>query len=169
MKIVSLIFFLLSICFIIPASAQKYAHANSIYMSEFTGRWQRNYKIVGNGLEQNFQFFKDSSFILHLEDDGDDARRVISLKGKYRVKKGIIFFTITSETEIVGGNVIVDPNGYGLAFNIFDIDSGEIKEIPVKNPVEQAPCYITIINKSCIKLDNETYYKISNNPNMFNE
>lgn len=169
MRNAMLIFIGLTLCFSNSVEAQKYVHSNSIGISGLIGRWQRNTNMVGNGLGQNFQFFKDSSFILHLGDDGDDARRVVSLKGKYLIKKDALFFTILSQTEIIGGKVAVDPDAYGLSFHIFNIDSGKLVEFPVKNPIVEAPCYITIINKSCIKLDNETYYRISNDPNKFNE
>ena len=125
---------------------------------QIVGTWQRNDSLVGSGLGQNFQFFADNSFVFNIGSEADDVRDIIQLKGKYRLVKDMIYFTITSRKVIEGAIEISDP---GISLNIFNIAGSKVREIPEKDPKELAdPCYITLISKSHIKIDQEKYYKI---------
>jgi hypothetical protein len=121
------------------------------------GIWQRNDSIAGSGLNQNFQFFEDDSFILNLGNDADDARNIIQLKGKYRLDKDMLYFTITSRTIVEGS---IEVNDAGISLNIFSIASEKVKEIPERNPKELPdPCFITLFSNTHIKINNEIYYR----------
>lgn len=90
--------------------------------------------------------------------DADDARDIIQLRGKYRLVKNMVYFTIISRKVVEGGFEISDP---GISMNIFSIAGDKVKEIPEKNPKESTdPCYITFIGKSHININQEQYYKV---------
>jgi len=127
--------------------------------ADIIGIWQEDSPIVGSGFNQNFEFFDNGTFVLHLGHSGDDVRDIIELKGKYRLDKDKLYFTIISKTIIEGKIGIADA---GINHCIFEIENGKEKEIQESNPKELAdPCYITIIKKSHIKIGNEIYYKIN--------
>jgi hypothetical protein len=130
---------------------------DSLSKDGIIGTWQRDDSLVGSGLGQNFQFFSDNSFVLNIGNDGDDARNVIQLKGTYRLEKNMLYFTITARKVIEGSIEISDP---GVSLNIFNIN-GKVREIPEKNPKEMSdPCFITLLSKHHIKIDQEEYYKV---------
>jgi hypothetical protein len=125
---------------------------------QIVGTWQRNDSLVGSGLGQNFQFFADNSFVFNVCGEADDVRDIIQLRGKYRLVKDMIYFTITSRKVVEGAIEISDP---GISLNIFNIAGSKIREIPEKDPKELAdPCYIAFVSKSHIKIDQEQYYKV---------
>jgi hypothetical protein len=141
------------------ATTQIKSDTLSLSKQQVVGTWQRNDSLVGSGLGQNFQFFMDNSFVFNVGSDADDARDIIQLRGKYRLQKNMIYFTILSRKVVDGGFEISDP---GISMNIFNISGNKVKEIPEKNPKELAdPCYITFIGRSHIKISREQYYKVN--------
>lgn len=138
--------------------AQATKDSGWLSKQQIVGTWQRNDSIVGSGLGQNFQFFADNSFVFNIGSEADDVRDIIQLRGKYRLVKDMIFFTITSRKVVEGAIEISDP---GLSLNIFNIAGSKIIEIPEKDPKELVdPCYITLVSKTHIKIDHEQYYKV---------
>lgn len=123
--------------------------------SQIIGLWQKDSKIVGSGLAQNFRFFSNGKFIFSLS-SFEDARMLNSFKGKYRIEKESIIFTIKSKL-IVDGNIVVGDFGFEPLFVI----DGKIKEIPIKSPKEEN-IEIKILSNTEIKIGNEHYFKISN-------
>ncbi|MDR2206158.1 MAG: hypothetical protein LBE36_08400 [Flavobacteriaceae bacterium] len=142
-------------------SVQSYAQQekeNYLEPNDIIGTWQQDYNIVGAGLLQNFVFSKDGTFVLNLANPKEDVRMLVGLKGKYRLVKDSLYFTITSRIVLEGGNIEI--GGLGMDFYVFYIDDGTLKEIPEENPQELEPCYITVFDKKHIKINNEEYYKI---------
>jgi hypothetical protein len=138
--------------------AQMTKDSGWLSKQQIVGIWQRNDSLVGSGLGQNFEFFADHSFVFNIGSEADDVRDIIQLRGKYRLVKDMIYFTITSRKVVEGAIEISDP---GISLNIFNIAGSKIREIPEKDPKELAdPCYITLISKSHIKIDQEQYYKV---------
>ena len=157
MKRILLIILLVNI-FSIKILAQQKKDSCCILKKDIIGTWQRDDSIAGNGLNQNFQFFKNDSFILNIGNDADDARDIVRLKGKFRLVKDSLYFTITSRTVIEGAIEITDP---GISLNIFSIGGKKIKEVPEHNIKELPdPCYITLFTNTHIKINQENYYKV---------
>ena len=145
---------------IIAHKADCQTKKESVWLTptEIVGTWQRGSKEVGSGLLQNFQFSKNNTFVLNLGNDADDARDIIQLKGKYRLVKDSLFFTITSKKVVEGKIQIADG---GISLNLFTISGKNVREIPEKDSKESPdPCYITRISKTHIKISQEQYYKI---------
>jgi hypothetical protein len=138
--------------------AQMTKDSGRLSKQQIVGIWQRNDSLVGSGLGQNFEFFADHSFVFNIGSEADDVRDIIQLRGKYRLVEDMIYFTITSRKVVEGAIEISDP---GISLNIFNIAGSKIREIPEKDPKELAdPCYITLVGKSHIKIDQEQYYKV---------
>ena len=132
---------------------------DTVFLTEkaIVGTWQQGYYLVGDGLNQNFVFHKDGTFVLNMGNGSEDARIFVGLKGKYRIVKDAIYFTIN--TKIINDGKI-DVCDAGLDFCIFTIRYGKPKEIPDMNPQELEPCYITVFDEKHIKINNEEYFKI---------
>jgi len=157
MKQIFLIFLVVN-TFSVRLFAQQKKDSCCILKKDIIGTWQRNDSVIGSGLNQNFQFLKNDSFIFNIGNDGDDVRNIIQLKGKYRLIKDTLYFTITSRTIIDGPIEISDP---GISLNIFSIGGKKVKEVPERNPKELTdPCYITLFTNTHIKINQENYYKV---------
>lgn len=92
------IIFVLIILGYVQAIAQQKQEASALSKEQLIGTWQKGSKMIGNGLNQNFIFNKDGTFILNLDSDGDDARNLITIKGKYRMVKNELYLTVLSKT-----------------------------------------------------------------------
>lgn len=157
MKQIFLIYFMANILSV-QIFAQQKKDSCCIFKKDIIGTWQRNDSIVGSGLNQNFQFFKNDSFIFNIGNDADDVRNIIQLKGKYRLAKDTLYFTITSRTIVDGPIEIADP---GISLNIFSIGGKKVKEVPESNIKELPdPCFMTLFTHTHIKINQENYYKI---------
>lgn len=142
----------------IPVLAQQKKDSCCLLKKDIVGIWQRNDSVIGSGLNQNFQFLDNNSFILNIGNDADDVRNIVQLKGKYRLDRDMLYFTITSRTILEGPIGIADA---GISLNIFSIEKGKLKEMSEHNPKEiPDPCYITLFSRKHIKINNEIYYKI---------
>lgn len=151
------IVFVTSIMISKNATAQKSVEHCCITQNELVGIWQEKSETLGSGLMQNFHFFSDGTFILNLGDDGDDARTLTQIKGKYRLNADSLHFTIFSRTIVEGEIGISDMT----SLSIFSIQNGKIRELQESDPKEiNAPCYVTTYSRVKIKLNNELYYKI---------
>ncbi len=161
MKIISVYTVMLIVTIFSSKQIYGQQRIDSCYISpeDITGTWQRNDKVVGSGLNQNFEFFSDGTFVLHLGSDGDDVRGIIELKGKYRLDKNKLYFTITSRTIVDGKIGIADM---GVSLCIFQFEGEKVKVIRELTPTEiPDPCFITIITNTQIKINNEVYYKVN--------
>jgi len=157
-QILIIVFVIIVSMFSKQMCAQQKKESCCILKKDLIGTWQRNSKIVGSGLNQNFEFSDDGTFIIHLGNNEDDARGIIELKGKYRLDKNKLFFTITSRTIVDGKIGIADM---GISLCIFEIENGKVQEIQESNPEEIfEPCYITLFASTHIKINNEIYYKV---------
>lgn len=141
------------------AFAQQKKGTDYLTKDELVGTWQIRSRLIGNGLNQHFVFSKDGTFVLNLYSDGDDARSLLKLKGKYRLTKDELYLTILSKTIVEGELEIGDM---AITSSLIQFGAGaKIKEIKEPNPKEMLdPCYISILSRSNIKLNNEVYYKV---------
>lgn len=151
---------ILSILLTLRANGQ--VKKDTLYLStnDLIGVWQRNFKEAGNGLQQNFRFFRDSTFEIHFSNEDEDARDIRELKGTYRLVKGLLYLTIKARVVTEGGKITIGESSE--SGNIFHITGGARKEVTETDPQEsRVPIYISVIKKGKIMLDNETYYKMT--------
>jgi hypothetical protein len=150
----------MSVILTLKTTAQGKKDTTSISNQDLIGVWQRSFKDVGNGLEQNIRFFRDGRFEVHFADGGDDARDIYALKGTYRLVKTALYFTFTARVVYEGGKMAI--SGSNEDGNIFQLTGGTTKEIKEPEPKESSePVFISIITKGNIRLDNEVYFKLS--------
>lgn len=123
------------------------------------GTWQRGSKVVGSAMNQNFIFGKDGTFVLNLDSEGDDARNLIKLRGKYRLVKDELYLTILSRIYVDGD---LEVAGMGITFSLLQFGANsKIREVKEVNPKEILdPCYITVTSRNNIKLNNQVYFKV---------
>jgi hypothetical protein len=157
-KLIKILLLLIFLCQYLKAPAQEKKESH-ITKKALIGTWQKDSYRVGNGLNQNFQFFNDGRFIFTNGNFGDDAVSTIKLKGRYRLTRDSLFFTITSKTIVDGELEMIDP---GIDQGIFQYGSKSIiKEVKVANPKEMAePCFVAYLKRGKIKLNSEVYYKV---------
>jgi hypothetical protein len=150
---------LILLIFSCTAFGQTKNKNNHVHLVSLVGVWQFGDPRVGNGLNQNFEFYSNGKFIFHVGKIGDDLVSTTQIKGKYRLLKDSLFFTFTSRVILIGGKIgTVD---HGLDYGIFEFEGAKQKEILETNPKEDIdPTIITIISKNHIKINNEDYYKI---------
>ena len=148
-------------------SAQKVD--TTISQQQMVGVWQINTARVGDALLKNFRFFNDGKFVLNF-DSYDDAKRVLSLSGHYRLEKNKLFMTVESRREIVGGDFAKGSPGFQR--DEFVLEGGKEEVITQKgassglDPFLIAICGTKGGEINCIKIDNNKYYKLSGDPHM---
>jgi hypothetical protein len=102
---VTLCLLLASILPSIFCRAQNKNDTATLTKAGLVGVWQRGTRRVGNGLNQNFRFYPDGSFVMHFDDDGEDLRVIWALKGRYRLLKDQLYLTIFYRTVTEGGHI----------------------------------------------------------------
>jgi hypothetical protein len=121
--------------------------------------WQRDTKLVGNGLRQNFRFYPDETFILNFDNAGEDMRLIWALKGRYRLVGHRLYLTVVYRTVVEGGHIEMsesseDYNNFNMAGGVVkDIRELDIKELP-------DPLFISLKEAGHVDIGNEEYYKI---------
>ena len=71
----------------------------------------------------------DGTFVLNLYSEGDDARYLTALKGRYRLVNDELYFTIISRILVDGKITLGDP---GLTSSLFQFSS-DAKQKEVKS------------------------------------
>jgi len=152
--------------------AQIASSTNTIALSktEIIGVWQINNATTGNGLAECFRFYSNGKFVYEY-DPSDDTRNIVKLKGRYRLDDNQLFITILSRVERVGGRIATGAGGTDEY--LFTFDNDKIKETIEQGPKELDPLIISKINKKLKQLDiyinNRRYFKVSSNPDKFED
>jgi hypothetical protein len=144
---------------------------STIRQRQLIGVWQINNAIVGDALRENFQFFPDGKFVLNFS-QYDDAQRVLALRGHYRLEGGLLFMTVESRDEIIGGYFTKGSPGFQRS--AFVLEGGKVETITqidsagFKDPFVVINCKIAKSGKIMgIQIDHNKYYKLSENPEAF--
>jgi len=142
-------------------SAQSKKDSCCLAQKDLEGVWQRGQQGVGNGVEQNFRFYPDQSFFLDMSsNEGEDARGIASLQGKYRLVKNKLYLTVLARSVVQGGKVVMLNQSESTS--IFAINGGTVKLVNEVDPKEMAePLFISFLRDGGITLGSETYYKLS--------
>lgn len=160
----SLLLFLIvaKVCCDRPLYAQK-----KLTVKNLIGVWQYGSSKVGDQLNQSFTFFGNGVFFFDNGKLGDDLVSTVELKGRYRLDKNQMYFTIVSRSMIDNDNIGVKESQSD--FGIFEYKNTSPKVVKIKNPKELIDAVtITVITPSHIKINDEEYYKVSSNPNEAN-
>jgi hypothetical protein len=146
---------------------------STIRQQQLIGVWQIDNARVGDALRENFQFFPDGRFILNFS-EYDDTQRVLALRGHYRFGNGLLFMTVQSRDEIIGGYFTKGSPGFQRS--AFVLEGGKVQTITQidsagsKDPFVVTKCKVTKSGKIAgIQIDNNKYYKLSENPEAFHK
>lgn len=167
-------------CFLLLFSCQNLLGQNNTDTSilnekNIIGVWQFNsdvlvstsYKAATNLIDKNFRFYGDGKFVLTFKSE-DHINRLRIIRGSYRLANGLLYLKIVSHDEIVGGELEIS----GTSNELFDIYGGKLKTI-INKESDERPLYIArcktteMTNSLCIQIENEKYYKVSDNPEAY--
>jgi hypothetical protein len=143
---------------------------STINQDKLAGIWQENTAVVADALLKNFQFFRDGSYTLNYS-EYDDTKRTLSLGGHYRLAGNKLFMTVESRKEIIGGDFIKGSPGFQR--EEFVLDSGKVEVVKQNDSSGSDPFLISVCGFSksgkitCVKIDNNKYYKLSADPRHF--
>ncbi|WP_426672078.1 hypothetical protein ACPPVU_12685 [Mucilaginibacter sp. McL0603] len=156
------LFFILSLITNLCFGKQLFAQ-QLITVQNLVGVWQYGSPTVGDQLNQSFVFFKNGHFFFNNGKLGDDLVSTRGLKGRYRLDKNKMYFTIISRLLVDNANIdVATPEVESGIFLYKDIIPNEVfingpKEI--KDPVD-----LIVIKPNHIKINDEDYYKVSSRP-----
>lgn len=134
-------------------------HANGEF--SIVGIWQVNSSKVGSALHDYYQFYNDGTFTYNF-DQYDDTKRVMSISGRYKASPEWITFTVLSRKELTEGEIVRGSPGFQKGWVLDEAKQVTFNENYTET-VEFSVCDSSIKFR-CIKIANEKFYKLSDNP-----
>jgi uncharacterized protein (TIGR03066 family) len=157
---------------ILPLFGMAQKTDSTIDQHQLLGVWQVKTSKLGDALQDHYQFFANGEFVYNFS-QYDDTRRVLALKGKYRLTGNKLFMSVQSRIEITGGYFTKGSPGFQTS--PFVLEGGTIETFQQVDTTNQHdPFFISGIMTGKtgkiigLQIDNYKYYKISDNPNAFN-
>ncbi len=138
--------------------------AQTVKLEQLYGRWQNKSSSVSAGSLDTYRFYSDGRFIFDLS-EYDGSKRIIAIKGHYRLSCDTIFFKVEYTTELLDGEVVRDiENTEHGSWSI----QGKVKVVDIKQPQSCESFAIIKIcmdksDVSCILLDRDKYFRINKN------
>jgi hypothetical protein len=144
--------------------AQQKLKTVPLTQSQLVGIWQVNTPIVGSGLGAYFQFYKDGRFIYNTS-GYDNLNPLCNIFGSYKLLDGnTIGFKVDSSRQLIGAQIGAAD---GFQGGTFVLDGGKVVTFPqrgTKYESHDVSVHSKGRNIKCIVIDNDKYYKLSNNP-----
>lgn len=161
-KILVLIIMLQSIQFSFGQVASK--TNDSVSKDDLVGVWQFSSPKIGGGVLESFKFFKDGRFV-YTFDPVTDNKKIVSMKGTFRIDKNKLCLKVSSLTEVVGGDIVSGAMGTDL--DLFVVDKAIIKERKISLPNELDALFITAIDVKgkSLMINNKKFFKLTSDPN----
>jgi len=144
-----------------------------ISRQQLIGVWQEGSATVGDALRKNFQFFPDGRFVLNFS-QYDDIATVRALGGKYKFDSSGLYLMAEYRKEIVGGTY--EKGNPGVDNDEFVLTGGKLTTIRQKvdsdsyvDPYILSPCKKEkrVAGHACVLICNNIYYKLSDNPGLY--
>ena len=140
--------------------------SQEIKYKDLFGVWQSESKEIASAWLDAYQFFADGRFVFNLN-QYDEAKRVLAIKGHYRIVEDTLFFKIESTIELIGGYFV--RNSLTNIHGSWSL-SGDVIRKEIKHPEKTEQ--IAVIKRygeehqelNCILIDEVIYYKIYSNP-----
>lgn len=121
------------------------------------GIWQADSSEVTSMYHDTYQFYKNGNF--EFKPDGyNGLNRVLSINGRYELKKDTVLLYIKSTKEIVGGY----PNRSEITTlsDTWEIINGKIKTFTFKKNILQKVKINKCSDEKCILIDDRKFYLI---------
>jgi hypothetical protein len=164
------IIFTLTIVFCLhySASSQLQSDSNQISQEFLIGIWQINTDVISSSLHKTIQFFADKKFVYTM-DKYNDLNPIISISGKYKTESGGLSLLIEEITQLSGYKI--EEADHGFQFGLFQLSGGKTVVIKQKDSEftfhELKKIYAGSKKGSVIMIDNEKYFKFSDNPHKY--
>lgn len=130
--------------------------------STIVGLWQVNTPKVADALHDSYKFYRDGSFEFDF-DQYDDMKRILSISGKYTIGGDWIRFTVLIRKELVDGIVVRGSPAFQKGWILIDAKQVTVNEQYSEEAAFEI-CDSLESHPQCIKIDNEKFYKLSDNP-----
>jgi len=164
---------ILLLLLVLPLFTNAQKADSSVNENQLTGVWQIKSSKLGDALLDHYQFLPNGEFIYNFS-QYDDTRRVLALKGHYRLEGIKIFMVVQSRVELTGGYFTKGSPGFQAS--PFVIEGGTIetfKQVDTTNLHDPFIIKVNAISKTGkvvgLQLDHIKYYKISDNPNAYHK
>lgn len=125
------------------------------------GIWRVDNCKVGSALRDYYQFLDDGTFTYNF-DQYDDTKRILSISGWYKASPEWITFTVISRKELTGGEIVIGSPGFQKGWVLDEAEPVTFNENYTET-VEFSVCD-SLIKFRFIKIANEKFYKLSDNP-----
>jgi len=150
-------------------SIKACTYSQFIMSDEILGVWQSESDEIAGAWLDTYQFYSDGRFVFNLN-QYDEARRVNSIKGHYRLSKDTLFLKVESTIELIDGyferNTLTSVHGsWSLAGNVIE---KEIKQPVIKENYTIVKRCSEKTKTFCMLIDGAKYFRISQNPNDYN-
>ena len=140
-----------------------------VKQGQLVGVWQVGSNVVSSTLQANFRFYKSGKYIYNVSGYAD-LNPLYSISGNYKLQNGALLLNVVSYKKLDGFKIVESSPGFQSG--VFVLDGGKIVTITqtdssynehqlqfVKGKKEP--------NYSIISIDNEKYYKVTDDPNRF--
>ena len=129
------------------------------------GFWQLDSWQPGDGWNDNYRFYKNGEFEFNLNQMVDNLKKVVGLKGKYRIKGNVLYTTVTNYYEMEGGKFMRDTSVFITKSWIYG--GGHVVEKEQKNSTEEGISiqFAKEKNHDCFILNGKKYFLVDRDPN----
>jgi len=163
------LFFVLVFSLSLSGMSQQKHDSLVVSRAELVGVWQVNSYLVTSGLKDNFQFYKDGTFVFNT-DSYNNLNTVMSIVGKYILKNRILSLRVEYITQLTNFTVVGSESAF--QFGPFRLDGGKLSTIVQKDTSYSIHEIYRMSDpkkstKVVIRLDSDKYYKISSDPSEY--
>lgn len=147
---------------------QEKSHYSNFVISKqnLVGIWQADDSLESSNWPRTYRFFKDGTYIFSTS-QYDLIGRIISFTGKYRIEGRVLYTTVESRKELVGGRI---ERG-GIEGDEWMLEGAEVQDIP--QGTEEMWTDIETCNnwtprqRFCLLINSRRYYKMDDNPDKY--
>lgn len=167
MKVIAII--VLSImCSFSPIQQPLNSNRKQLDEKNIIGVWQAKSDEMTSGWLDTYQFFANGEFTFN-PSQYDGLKRIISIKGKYRIIGDSLFFLVQYTKEATGGDIVRSETS--TLSDSWALEGVKIIEIKHENKEEQKAAIElgqpSANGNSCILIDKRKYYKMQSDPTKY--
>jgi hypothetical protein len=154
---------ILSLFILLLISSFNIAYSQKINKTNIVGVWQVSTFKTGSALLANYRFFSNGKFI-YTFNAYDDRSRIRGAEGVYSLLGNTLKLYIRFRIEEFGGDLV--QGGMGFQQEEIVLEGGKVVKVAQKSkrPIELEIETCKSKTATCMKLQNNTYYKISKDP-----
>lgn len=129
------------------------------------GVWQYESSEIGSAWLDTYQFYSDGTFIFNLS-QYDEIKRIIAIKGHYRLVNDSIYFKIEYATELSGGRIIRD--NLTKIHGSWALHGSSIQKDILQPVAKEEYASIKFCKEvNCMLIDGRKFYRVNNDPKKY--